>query len=92
MFTLCHENSRHETHPVQLGLKFPSDYVWWQHNNRLIYFRGKNFSNCIKAGKNAKPLSSEKVTDLKVVNEEIEIIFAGHLNSLWIIVNIYFFV
>ena len=68
-------------------MKFLSECIWWTHINRMIYFHGKNCSDCIKPGKKLKPLILEKhynhMLELKFVNEETDLDFTGTLESIW---------
>ena len=44
LFTLRNAvmNALHEAYPGQLGMKYLTQYIWWPHINRQIYFHGKN--------------------------------------------------
>ena len=53
----------------------------------MVYFYGKNCSDCIQAGKNLEPLIPEKfynrLPDLIFVNEEVDIYSAGPSDYSW---------
>ena len=80
-----------QTHLGQFGMKSFSSYAWWPHITRMIYFHGKNCSDCIKAGKNLQPLIPEAqynhLPEFKIVNEEFELEIAGPLDSSWGLCN-----
>ena len=77
----------HETHPGQFGMKYLAQYIWWPHINRQIYFHGINCSECTSAGKNIKsviPISQiSELPPLSEPNEELNLDFAGPLDSYW---------
>ena len=77
----------HETHPGQFGMKYLAQYIWWPHINRQIYFHGKNCSECTSAGKNLKTvIPKSQISELPPLsepNEEVNLDFAGPLDSYW---------
>ena len=77
----------HETHPGQFGMKYLAQYIWWPHINRQIYFHGKNCSECTSAGKNLKTvIPKSQISELPPLsqpNEELNLDFAGPLDSYW---------
>ena len=49
----------HEAHPGQFAMKsLATQYIWWPKIYREIKFHGENCIECVKAGKNLKPLSN----------------------------------
>ena len=77
----------HETHPGQFGMKYLAQYIWWPHINRQIYFHGINCSECTSAGKNIKSvIPNSQISELPPLsepNEELDLDFAGPLDSYW---------
>ena len=77
----------HETHPGQFGTKYLAQYIWWPFINRQIYFHGKNCSECTSAAKNLKTIIPNSQTSefppLLEPNEELNLDFAGSLDSYW---------
>ena len=77
----------HETHPGQFGMKYLAQYIWWPHINRQIYFHGINCSDCTSAGKNLKTvIPNSQISELPPLlepNEELNLDFAGPLDSYW---------
>ena len=77
----------HETQPGQFGMKYLTQYIWWPHINRQIYFHGINCSECTLAGKNLKTviLNSQfsELPPLLESNKELNLGFAGPLDSYW---------
>ena len=77
----------HETHPGQFGMKYLAQYIWWSHINRQIYFHGINCCECTSAGKNLKTVipnsQISEVPPLSEPNEELNLDFAGPLDSYW---------
>ena len=88
-FTLRSEMMKtlHETHPGQFGMKYLVQYIWWPHINRQIYFHGINCSECTSAGKNLKTVipnsQASELPPLLEPNEELNLDFAGPLDSYW---------
>ena len=62
-------------------------YIWWPKIFREIQFHGENCIECVKAGKNLKPLSnhntSEKLPTVEKPNQEMDLDFAGPLPLVW---------
>ena len=77
----------HRTHPGQFGMKSLAKYLWWPHIYREIYHHGRACSQCLKAGKNIKLLlgthNISKLLTLTFANEEINLDFAGPLDTFW---------
>ena len=76
----------HETHPGQFGMKYLAQYIWRPHNNRQNYFHGINCSECTKTGNNLKSvIPNSQISDflLLELNEELNVDFAGPLDSHW---------
>ena len=77
----------HETHPVQIGMKYLAQYIWWPHINRQIYFHGINCSECTKTSKNLRSIiPNSQISELPPLlepNEELNLDFAGPLDSHW---------
>ena len=77
----------HETHPGQFGMKSLAEYLCWPHIYREIYHHGRACSQCLKAGKNIKVLlgthNISKLPTLTFANEEINLDFAGPLDTFW---------
>ena len=77
----------HETHPGQFGMKYLAQYIWWPQINRHIYFHGINCSECTSAGKNLKTVipnsQTSALSPLLEPNEELNLDFAGPLDSYW---------
>ena len=65
-------------------MKLLSTFLWWPHNIRMIYFHRKNCSDCMKAGKNLRPVTPKKhynhLPEIKFVEEQIDLDFAGPLD------------
>ena len=87
----------HETHPVQFGIKYLVQYIWWPHINRQIYFHGINCLECTITGKNLKSLiPNSQITELPPPpsllepNEKLNLDFAGPLDSYWGVKQIHF--
>ena len=76
-----------ETYPGQFGMKYLAQYIWWSHINSQIYFHGINCSECTSAGKSLKtviPNAQTKILPpLLEPNEELNLDFAGPLDSYW---------
>ena len=68
-------------------MKYLAEYVWWLLINRLIWYHGKNGSNCVKALKKLKSLipysETKSLPVLSEVNEEIDLGFASPLDNNW---------
>ena len=77
----------HQTHPGQFGMKYLAQYIWWPHINRQIYFHGINCSECTSAGKSLKTvIPNSQISELHPLsepNEELNLGFAGPLDSYW---------
>ena len=77
----------HETHSGQFGMNCLIQYIWWPHINRQIYFPGIICSECTMAGKNLKTIIPNSLTSelppLLETNEEVNLDFAGPLDSYW---------
>ena len=77
----------HETHRGQFGMKSLAEYLWWPHTYRQIYHHGRTCSQCLEAGKNIKNLlvshNIPKLPTLTFANEEINLDFAGPLDTFW---------
>ena len=78
----------HETHPGQFAMKsLATQYIWWPKIYREIQVHGESCIECVKAGKNLKPLSNHntlgKLPTVKKPNQEIELDFAGPLPLVW---------
>ena len=84
--TLLHR--LHEAHPGKFAMKsLATQHMWWPKIYREIQVHGKNRIECVKAGKNLKPLSHHKnlgkLPTVKEPNQEIELDFAGLLPLTW---------
>ena len=78
----------HEAHPGQLAMKsLATQYIWWSKIYREIQVHGENCIECVKAGKNLKPLSNHntlgKLPAVEEPNQEMELDFAGPLPLVW---------
>ena len=74
----------HEAHPGQFAMKsLATQYIWWPKIYREIQVHGENCIECVKAGKNLKPLSNHnnlgKLPTVEEPNREMELDFAGPL-------------
>ena len=76
-----------ETHPDQFGMTYLAQYIWWPHINRQVYFHGINCYKCTSAGKNLKTVipnsQTSELSPLLEPNEELNLDFAGPLDSYW---------
>ena len=84
--TMLHQ--LHEAHPGQFAMKsLATQYIWWPKTFREIQVHGENCIECVKAGKNLKPLSNHntlgKLPTVGEPNQEMELDFAGPLPLLW---------
>ena len=78
----------HEAHPGQFAMKsLATQYIWWPKIYRKIQVHGKNCIECVKAGKNLKPLSNHntlgKLPMVEEPNQEMELDFAGPFKLVW---------
>ena len=77
----------HESHPGQFGMKYMAQYIWWPHINRQIYFHGINCTQCTQTGKIIKSIiPTTQISELPTLfepNEELNLDFAGPLDSNW---------
>ena len=78
----------HEAHPGQFAMKsLATQYIWWPKIFREIQVHGENCIECVKAGKNLKPLSNHntlgKLPTVVEPNQEMELDFAGPLPLVW---------
>ena len=78
----------HEAHPGQFAMKsLATQYIWWPKVYREIQVHGENCIECVKAGKNLKPLSNHntlgKLPTVEEPNQEMELDFAGPLPLVW---------
>ena len=78
----------HEAHPGQFAMKsLATQYIWWPKIYREIHVHGDNCFECVKAGKNLKPLSNHntlgKLPTVEEPNQEMELDFAGPLPLVW---------
>ena len=79
----------HESHPGQFAMKIlATQYIWWPKKiYREIQVHGENCIECVKAGKNLKPLSNHntfgKLSTVKEPDQEMELDFAGPLPLVW---------
>ena len=74
----------HEAHSGQYAMKSQATlYIWWPKIYREIQVHGENCIECVKSGKNLKPLTRhDKLGKLPTVvepNHEMELDFAGPL-------------
>ena len=81
-------NRLHEAHPGQFAMKsLATQYIWWPKIYREIQVYGENCIECVKAGKNLKPLINHntlgKLPTVKEPNQEMELDFAGPLPLVW---------
>ena len=85
----------HETHPGQFGMRCLAQYIWWPHINTQFYFHGINCSECTSAGKNLTTVipnsQTSELPPLLEPNEELNLDFAGPLDSYWGSTNIFSF-
>ena len=78
----------HETHPGQFAMKsLATEYIWYPKIYREIQVHGENCIECVKAGKNFKPVPNHndlgKLPTVKKPNQEMELDFAGPLTLTW---------
>ena len=78
----------HEAHPGQFAMKsLATQYIWWRKIYREIQVHSENCIECVKAGKNLKPLSNNntigKLPTVEEPNQGIELNFAGPLPLVW---------
>ena len=81
-------NRLHEAHPGQFAMKsLATQYIWWPKIYREIQVHGENCIECVKAGKNLKPLINHntlgKLPTVEEPNQEMELDFAGPLPLVW---------
>ena len=74
----------HEAHPGQFAMKsLATQYIWWAKIYREIQVHGENCIECVKAGKNLKPLSNDnnlgKLPTVEEPNQKLDLDFAGPL-------------
>ena len=74
-------NTLHQTHPGQTGMLRLADLVWFPRIHRDVTAKAQSCTDCIKKGKNLKPLIPKQslgmLPKLKEPNEEVQIDFAG---------------
>ena len=78
----------HEAHPGQFAMKsLATQYIWWPKIYREIQVHGESCIECVKTGKNLKPISNHntlgKLPTVEEPNQEIELDFAGPLPLVW---------
>ena len=81
-------NRLHEAHPCQFATKsLATQYIWWPKIYREIQVHGENCIECVKAGKNLKPLINHttlgKLPTVEEPNQDMELDFAGPLLLVW---------
>ena len=76
-------DSLHQTHCGQLGMLRLGDLIWFPCSHRDVTYNAQTCPDCIKTGKNLKPLQAKsKLGTLPILtepNEEIQMDFAGPL-------------
>ena len=87
-------NRLHEAHPGQFAMKsLATQYIWWPKIYLEIQVHGENCIECVKAGKNLKPLLNHntlgKLPTVEEPNQEMELDFAGPLPLVWGTKNTY---
>ena len=74
-------NALHQTHPGQTGMLRLADLVWFPQIHWDVTAKAKSCIDCIKKGKNLKPLIPKQsqgiLPKLSEPNEEVQIDFAG---------------
>ena len=74
-------NSLHQTHPGQTGMLRLADLVWFPRIHREVTAKAQSCGDCIKKGKNLKPLTPKNflgiLPKLSEPNEEVQLDFAG---------------
>ena len=91
-------NSLHQTHPGQSGMLQLAGLVWFPRIHREITAKAQSCGDCIKKGKNLKPVAPKKslgiLPKLSEPNEEIQIDFAGpipfreHKQNYYVLVSV----
>ena len=91
-------NSLHQTHPGQAGMLHLADLVWFPRIHRELTAKAQSCGDCIKKGKNLKPLIPKQslgiVPKLSEPNEELQLDFAGpipfreHKQNYYILVSV----
>ena len=75
--------SLHQTHPGQTGVLRLADLVWFSRIDRDITTKTQSCGDCIKKGKNLKPLITKNslgtLPKLTEPNEEVQLDFAGRI-------------
>ena len=71
----------HQTHPGQTGMLRLADLFWFPWIHRDVTTKAQSCADCIKKGKNLKPLITKnslgKLPKLNEPNEEVQLDFAG---------------
>ena len=74
-------DSLHQTHPGQTGMLRLADLVWFPRIHRDVTTKAQSCGDCIKKGKNLKPLITKNslgtLPKLTEPNEEFQLDFAG---------------
>ena len=91
-------NSLHQTHPGQAGMLRLADLVWFPRIHREVTAKAQSCGDCIKKGKNLKPLTPKNslgiLPKLSEPNEEVQLDFAGpipfreHKQNYYILVSV----
>ena len=76
-------NALHQTHPGQTGMLRLADLVWFPRIHRDVTVKAQSCTDCIKKGKNLKPLIPKQtlgmLPKLTEPNEEVQIDLAGQI-------------
>ena len=91
-------NALHQTHPGQTGMLRLADLVWFPRIHRDVTTKAQSCTDCIKKGKNLKPLITKQslgmLPKLSEPNEEVQLDFAGpipfreHKQNYYILVSV----
>ena len=91
-------NSLHQTQPGQSGMLQLPDLVWFPRIHREVTTKAQSCGNCIKKGKNLKPILPKQslgiLLKLSETNEEVQLDFAGpipfreHKQNYYILVSV----
>ena len=92
-------DSLHQTHLGQTGMLRLADLVWFPKIHREVTTKAQSCGDCIKKGKNLKPLITKNslgtLPKLTEPNEEVQLDFAGpipfreHKQNNYILVSVY---